>query len=114
MKVNIPDYIGCIAEYHNGDPDVTAMRSITIISKAGKTLVARYFDIMNGDYTDDEACMEIDAIAGDFHKPGKVFDIVYSQFPIPINKVSTGGYMIKMITVPEYIKIIKDNAKFKE
>lgn len=105
--MKIPEYIACIGEYYDNEATKeVVMRSIAIVeSKSNKLVVSRYCDL--SDYTDDDACDEIDAIVGDFKTKRKSIDVIYSQEPIPVVKNPGGGYVIKLITVPEYIQIIR-------
>lgn len=105
--MKLPDYIACIAEYHGeSDPTVTVLRSIAVVeSRTGKLVVSRYYELT--DYTDDEACDEIDSIVGDFKQQRKTVDVLYSNDPVPVVRNPGGGFVIKLITVPGYIEIIK-------
>jgi hypothetical protein len=108
--MKLPDYITCIAEYYenNMTKDVV-MRSIAIVdTRNNKLVVSRYYDL--SDYSDDEACDEIDSIVGDFKNKHKIVDILYSNEPIPVVKNPGGGYVIKLITVPEYIHFMRQRS----
>lgn len=107
MKITLPNYIACIGEYYDDETTKSVvMRSIAVVEcRTQKLVVSRYYEL--SDYTDDEACDEIDAIVGDFKNQNKTVDVLYSNDPIPLVKNPGGGYVIKLITVPGYIHIMR-------
>lgn len=104
--MKIPNYIACICEYfYDETTKNVVMRSISVVeTKSNKLVVTRYYEL--SDYTDDDVCVEIDSIVGDFKNKHKTIDVIYSLDPIPVVK-NPGGYVIKIITPPEYIQIIR-------
>ena len=113
-SMKFPDYIACVSAYvdaPNLSPDEIVMRSVSIFNpKKNKLVVARYFNLKS-DYTDDEACEEIDAIVGDFKKDGNIVDLFFSETPYPMVMDAAGKYMIQVVNTQDYIRIINEKKK---
>lgn len=103
--MKLPKYIACIASYYDVNPEEISMRSIVITrSKDDAVMVSRCFSM--SDYTDDDACEEIDAIVGDFKEKYGTADVVFGENPIKLDR--TGKQLtIRMITASDYRRIMK-------
>lgn len=103
--MKLPDYIACMASYYDTDPSVDVMRSIVITkTKDDSTVVSRYF--MLNDYSDDEACDEMDAIVGDFKKQHPSTDVVFGNHSIK-REMALGVVNLRAITAKDYIGLLK-------
>lgn len=107
--MKLPKYIACIASYYDVNPEEISMRSIVITrSKDDVVMVSRCFSM--SDYTDDDACEEIDAIVGDFKEKYGTADVVFGENPIKLDR--TGKQLtIRMITASDYRRIMKVREK---
>lgn len=107
--MKLPKYIVCIASYYDIDPEEISMRSIVITrSKDDAVMVSRCFSM--SDYTDDDACEEIDAIVGDFKEKYGTADVVFGENPIKLDR-NGKQFNVRMITASDYIKIMKIKEK---
>ena len=107
--MKLPKYIACIASYYNNNPEIIVLHSLVITrTKDDAIMVSRCFHL--NDYSDDEACEEIDDMVGDFKKKNGMMDVVFGENPIKIDK--TGNHFnVRMITASDYVRIIKVKEK---
>lgn len=107
--MTFPKYIACIASYYTTDPSIETMRSIVVSrTKDDSVIVSRYYDL--NDYTDDDACEEIDSIIGYYKDRGESIDVIFGDSPIKLIKYGK-SFDIRMITKSDYIKIMKIKEK---
>jgi len=103
--MKLPTYIACIASYYDADPSIEVLKSIVITrTKDDSVVVRRWFDL--NDYTDDEACDEIDSIVGYYKDRNEHIDVIFGTELLKMVKVGR-EYEIRMITQAHYRKIIK-------
>lgn len=107
--MKLPKYIACIANYYETNPDTLVMYSLVITrSKDNAIMVSRSFDL--NDYSDDEACEELDSIVGDFKEKNGTTDVIFGENPIKLDR-NGKQFTIRMITASDYIKIMKIKEK---
>ena len=107
--MKLPKYIACIANYYETNPDTLVMYSLVITrSKDNAIMVSRSFDL--DDYSDEDACDELDAIVGDFKERNGSLDVVFGENPIKLDR-SGNQFTIRMITANDYLKIMKVKEK---
>jgi hypothetical protein len=107
--MKLPKYIACIASYYDTNPEVVVMHSLVITrTKDDTVMVSRTFHL--NDYSDDEACNEIDGIVGDFKDKYGSADVVFGENPIKIDRTGT-QFTIRAITANDYRRIMKVKEK---
>ena len=107
--MKLPKYIACIASYYDVNSEEISMRSIVITrTKDDVVMVSRCFDLNN--YTDDDACEEIDNIVGFFKEKYENVDVVFGENPIKLDRTGK-QFTIRMITASDYRRIMKVKEK---
>ena len=108
--MNFSNHVACIAHYHEeNSKDKVFMRSLVITNlKNNKIILAAFFKL--DEFTDDEACEEIDSTVRYFQDKGMRLDVVYSTESILVSK-NLGSYNLKMILKEEYQRILKEKRK---
>jgi len=107
--MKLPKYIACIASYYDTTPEVVVMHSLVITrTKDDTVMVSRSFHL--NDYSDEEACDEIDGIVGDFKEKHGSADVVFGENPIKIDRTGK-QFTIRAITASDYRRIMKVKEK---
>lgn len=103
--MKLPKYIACIVSYYDTDQSVEVLKSIVISkTKDDSVVVRRWYDLT--DYTDNEACDEIDSIIGYYKDRNELIDVIFGSEPLKLIRVGS-DYEIRMITKEHYIKIMQ-------
>ena len=107
--MKLPKYIACIASYYDTNPETPVMHSLVISrTKDDAIMVSRCFHL--NDYTDDDACDEIDGIVGDYKNENGSVDVVFGENPIKLNR-NGKEFIVRMITASDYRRIMKVKEK---